>query len=1229
MSENRVKIVISASAKGVKTVVGGVRQTIQRTTAAVFSLQGALVGLGGGLLAKSFLDTAAAMERMGVQLVTIQGSAAAAKQSMGWITEFAATTPYDIDQVAQSFVKLEAYGFKGTQWMGMLGDTASSMGKSLEQAVEMFADAVTCEFERLKDFGVKASIQGDQVSFHWSENGQDMVISTEKTQSGISSALDQVFDRFEGGMGRMSTTWIGMVSNLGDAWTMFKVDVMNQDVFVNLKAGIKTVLDLLVRWKKDGEMSSWAQSLARGMNDAFGVIVKGAYWVGRAFLGWKIIWEGLKIAWDATQAAIWTGMSWLVDAIADVIEKYSKVKGFFGMDTSGADQMVASLREFTDSATQTADLLIDDIGTKGVAGLHAAVDNVALLDQAAAELTTAWEENKEALLAQGEATGETAAKTNKGLEQAQKNAANAAKEQTALNQALNEVSMAVLPKQEQAVERVKRQYAALEDQVWLLFEAEKISSETAEEWMEKLGDRQTEALAGLEQSHEETAEKAVNIWEHSFERITDALADMIYEFDFSFTAIGDIMRRSASQYAASMIMSPAQGAMFGGGTVAAGGGMSAPMTGFTGFGSMFSNTSLAGFQESAAWMLSDMGFDSAAYFVDGLSNGVFGGLTAGIGTTALSFLSGNNTGQAVSGGVGAGLGFAVGGPVGALVGGVAGDLFGGAVFGNDEPRSTRYGEIAQYDYDPITGLVNVAGSNEVNISGYHSRGTASSGSDFSAQVAGSLSSLTTTFEAMGEAAGFSEERIRSMFDAVTSVDTEGQRYSASTGSNLATSYFHRIKDDGDFEYWWAENMSYAAEGVIAPFVESFAGMMRDPAILDLSGFTGDMADKLTSTFSDALALMEIDPQGDMESELAQVDTAVAALTNVFDYIAQAADITAQIDESMDASRLSREGLALKKLVAGYDQMEDVLHGLGVEVDKTNLGLARQADIQALVSSVTDPYQNIITRAGQTDKEAAISDLTKWFRDEKSKLLDLGKSWDSDERELLNQSFIIQMSEIYSATSMATDSIKDQVAEVMHLNDWFNGTVESTANLSAALDHLYVTELAALDAINAAIIDINSTFANSVETIQLAMMTDAERYAHFSDKASNLFSSLAEMTDPAAISATMSEINASAMSAWSLLDDGQQQTYGADFIDFMQESAVVAGGRLGEIETSILNNHTNLMGELAGSFEGSTSNLEGTSERLEAAAERMEAAAILMAESSNITVSLSGAGEVGY
>lgn len=236
----------------------------------------AVVAGGMLLFGKSILDTAKSFEKFETQLTTITGSAAKAKEAMAWITEFTAKTPYELDQVTGSFVKLKAYGLDATQWMGKLGDTAAAMGKGLDQAIEMFADAATGEFERLKEFGVKASQQGDEVTFKWSQNGKDMVLSAEKTQSGITNALGEIFSRFDGSMDNLSNTWEGMTSNMSDKFTMFKKNIADAGPFQVMKDGLKEFLDYLDTNEGKMDLKSWAEDTAEAILESFKIMSKGA-----------------------------------------------------------------------------------------------------------------------------------------------------------------------------------------------------------------------------------------------------------------------------------------------------------------------------------------------------------------------------------------------------------------------------------------------------------------------------------------------------------------------------------------------------------------------------------------------------------------------------------------------------------------------------------------------------------------------------------------------------------------------------------------------------------------------------------------------------------------------------------------------------------------------------------------------------------------------------------------
>jgi hypothetical protein len=237
------------------------------TLAKVAAVAGAAVAGGLGLLGKSVISTAAQFETFAATLETIEGSADKAKASLDWIAKFARTTPYEVSELTSAFVKLKAYGIEpmdGT--MTVLGDTASAMGKSLNDAVEALADATTGEFERLKEFGIVSSATKDKVTFTWQQSGKEMTRTVKKSGAEIQKFLKDVWgSKFSGAMIKQSKTWSGMMSNLKDAWSDFMRRIADGGFFENVKRRLASILETLERWNEDGTINKAATVLS----DAF------------------------------------------------------------------------------------------------------------------------------------------------------------------------------------------------------------------------------------------------------------------------------------------------------------------------------------------------------------------------------------------------------------------------------------------------------------------------------------------------------------------------------------------------------------------------------------------------------------------------------------------------------------------------------------------------------------------------------------------------------------------------------------------------------------------------------------------------------------------------------------------------------------------------------------------------------------------------------------------------
>ena len=271
MADNDIRITIrlkDLASQGLDGVSTGIREIGNSAKIAAGLLAGitaATAAMTAGAM-KSVADTSAEFEKFETILKTLTGSSENAKKSMTWIREFAQKTPYEVAQVTDAFVKLSSYGLDAQAMLGTLGDTAAAMGKPLTQTVEMMADAVTGEFERLKEFGIRAKQSGDSVTFSWVENGKQMSQSVQKTGADIQKFLiDTLQNRFGGAMGNLSATWSGMISNLSDSWTNFKASIGDAGLFDVLKEELSGIINKINELQEDGTLAIWAQQASENL----------------------------------------------------------------------------------------------------------------------------------------------------------------------------------------------------------------------------------------------------------------------------------------------------------------------------------------------------------------------------------------------------------------------------------------------------------------------------------------------------------------------------------------------------------------------------------------------------------------------------------------------------------------------------------------------------------------------------------------------------------------------------------------------------------------------------------------------------------------------------------------------------------------------------------------------------------------------------------------------------
>lgn len=262
------------------SVVGGIEYTVdintsklidgeRKATASMNKLgstankvAAAVTAAFAGITLAAFADKLVKVQRqfdiLNAGLITATGSVDNAAAAFETLQKFAATTPYSIDQAVTAFTRLTNLGLDpGIKSLTAYGNTASAMGKDLMQMVEAVADASTGEFERLKEFGIRASKEGDKVSLTFKGVTETVKFSAENIQKYL---LNLAETNFAGAMDQRAKTLDGAISNLADSWDQLFLTVSKSGVGEEIARGVRlatTAINELEKSVEQGRLTTY------------------------------------------------------------------------------------------------------------------------------------------------------------------------------------------------------------------------------------------------------------------------------------------------------------------------------------------------------------------------------------------------------------------------------------------------------------------------------------------------------------------------------------------------------------------------------------------------------------------------------------------------------------------------------------------------------------------------------------------------------------------------------------------------------------------------------------------------------------------------------------------------------------------------------------------------------------------------------------------------------------
>ena len=269
----------------------GVLKRIATTLAAGFTLKTAIEGAGN-------------IEQYRNTLETVLKDSNMARKKLAWASRFANKTPFETEEVVGGMTKLQSYGIEGDRilkttnrtYLEMIGDMASGMGKSFDQAIEAVADARTGELERLKEFGITKNMIAEFGKSKGLEifNNKGQIQDLELFNKTLFEMMDS---RFGGAMEKQAKTFRGGLSTISGAAksalsTLAGVnefgDIVENSPFQILRDKvIIPFANTLVRLQEDGTFTRWAENLS----NIFGEIIN----IGGKVIDFIVKWKEVLI----------------------------------------------------------------------------------------------------------------------------------------------------------------------------------------------------------------------------------------------------------------------------------------------------------------------------------------------------------------------------------------------------------------------------------------------------------------------------------------------------------------------------------------------------------------------------------------------------------------------------------------------------------------------------------------------------------------------------------------------------------------------------------------------------------------------------------------------------------------------------------------------------------------------------------------------------------------------
>ena len=330
MATKQVNIDIIAKDK-TRQAMRSATGSVDRLKDSVFNLRNALLGLGAGVVAKSFIDTGREVERLRVRFKFLFDEASEGEKAFKGLIKFASQVPFSLEEIQRGSANLAVVSKDADELNKLLkitGDIASASGldfqTTAEQIQRTFAGGINSA-DLFRERGVRALLGFEA----------GVAISAEQSRNHIMKAFEEGTLSVVGASSVMAKTFDGTLSMIGDKFNLFKMAVMDAGPFDFLKAS--------------------AMVIEKELEKNFGGIEKSAEKIGDAIVATTV-----KTLLFATQ----------------VLDTFKPVFDFIGSSIAGLVNFVRALPPPLDTLGVIGFLMLGSRGKLLVAVIAGVIDEI-------------------------------------------------------------------------------------------------------------------------------------------------------------------------------------------------------------------------------------------------------------------------------------------------------------------------------------------------------------------------------------------------------------------------------------------------------------------------------------------------------------------------------------------------------------------------------------------------------------------------------------------------------------------------------------------------------------------------------------------------------------------------------------------------------------------------------------------------------------------------------------